>query len=112
MEINMQIKRNMLLKTVLTTLSALYKKNITHLWMLICWKMKKKNHLYCVTLFFAAEYAAHTHTVFLCFQLFIYSFAFSGCCCWLFRTFAATNAHPQLFAFSSLILSDPGVPPK
>lgn len=76
--------------------------------------MKKKNHLYCVTQLaaFAAEYAAHTHTVFLCFQLFIYSFAFSGCCCWLVRTVAATIARPQLSAFSSLIISDPGVPPK
>lgn len=57
-------------------------------------------------------YAAHTHTVFLCFQLFIYSFAFSGCCCWLVHTVAATIARLQLSAFSSLILSDPGVPPK
>lgn len=56
----------MLLKTVLTTPSALYKKNITHLWMLICWKMKKKNHLYYVTqlaAFCCGVRRTHPHSV-------------------------------------------------
>lgn len=54
----------MLLKTVLTTPSALYKKNITHVWMLICWKMNKKNHLYCVTQL--ASCTPHTPTQCFC----------------------------------------------